>query len=114
MFSPNPEKAFEPIVLAPNQSFLLAFKGNPKGPAAPPAPGLSDRHIRKTVLMVKGVRWRATGEVMVAFNHDPHPGPASKYFAATEGEFTLNDKIETVTFWRDATAKPVRLYLEVE
>jgi len=99
MFSPNPEKAQEPVFMPPGNSYLLNFKT-----AAVQDGRIETSTIKSTtVLLLKAVRWKSSnGPVMVAFNHDPRKGLPEKYFLTSEGEFLLNDKMASVCFTNNA------------
>ena len=114
MFSPDPNKAQEPVFLAPGQTLCVRLKPN--------APQFSDlmkstQHCRD-IFQAKEIRWRAgKGEIKVTFNTNPHT-PAEiheqlipKFFQAGHGEFAVHQNAHSVFF--TATETPTKLYLEV-
>ena len=74
--NPDAINAQTPIVIPVGRHFVMHFK-----PWDEPAGRATNTHIveRRIVLTPRVLRFRAVGgEVKVAHNYDPHPGPPNK------------------------------------
>lgn len=120
MFTPNPQKAQEPVLLTPGKTFTLHLKPNNitkednSNVRGPNDTRISDLNGTRTVLLAKAVRWRATAAVRVEFNRDMASTSApEKYFADFQGEFTVSPEIQRVSFTSEPGDRVVKLYLEI-
>lgn len=120
MFTPNPNKAQEPVFLTPEKIFTLHLKPNSITDATnsnvrgPNETRRVDLNGSRTVLLAKAVRWRSAGAVRVEFNRDmAEAGPPTKYFVDTQGEFSVSPEIQRVSFSVNQGAGVVPLYLEI-
>jgi hypothetical protein len=121
MFSPDPKKAQEPVMLIPGNVFTLHLKpNNITNPDNSNVRGLNDTkstdlNSTRTVLLAKAVRWRSSDEVKVEFNRDmATTAKPTKYFADNRGEFTVSPEIKRVSFSSGQGQGVVKLYLEIE
>jgi hypothetical protein len=120
MFTPNPQKAQEPVLLTPGKTFTLHLKPNTltneggSNVRGPKDTRVVDPNGARTVLLSKAVRWRSTDEVKVEFNRDMTNDEApEKYFADTQGEFVVSPEIQRVSFTTDPRGRLVKLYFEI-
>ncbi len=120
MFTPNPSKAQEPVVLTPGKEFTLHLKVNRITQADNSnVRGNGDTRVvdlngSRTVLLAKAVRWKASDDVMIEFNRDmDKSGAPIKYFLDNKGEFSVTPEIERVSFSIGQHQRLVKLYLEI-
>ncbi len=120
MFTPNPNKAQEPVFLSNDKIFTLHLKVNSKTDTDNSnIRGKKDTRVvdingSRTVLLTKAVRWRATKDVKVEFNRDlTKIGQPEKYFVDTQGEFAVSSDIERVSFSSDSGEGLTKLYFEI-
>lgn len=93
---PDAMKAQEPIIIPVGQHFVMHFK-----PFNEPENRAKNTHIveRRTAINARSLRFRAVGgEVKVAHNYDPQPGPPTKYFQTSAGEYELSPRNESISF----------------
>lgn len=93
---PDAMKAQEPIAIPVGQHFVMHFR-----PHNEPEDRVKNSHIigRRTALNARTLRFRAVGgEVKVAHNYDPQPGPPTKYFQTDAGEYELSSRNECISF----------------
>lgn len=120
MFTPNPLKAQEPVMLAPDKIFTLHLKPNsiikPDNSNVRSATDTRTIDINgsRTVLLAKAVRWRSTADVIIEFNRDlSSMDRPIKYFVDTQGEFSVSPDIERVSFRSKQGHGVVTVYLEI-
>ena len=118
-FTPNPNKAQEPVHLSGPNVFTLHLKVNRNtNPDNSNVRGQNDTckvdlNDSRTVLLAKTVRWRSTEEVKIEFNRDmASTKPPVKYFADTQGEFNVTPEIERVSFSLQAK-RMATIYFEI-
>jgi hypothetical protein len=120
MFTPDPKKAQSPVCLSYGKIFDLHLKVNTQtNPDNSNVRGVNDTRVvdmngTRTVLHAKAVKWRSTEEVCVEFNRDlDKSGRPEKYFADTQGEFTVSPDISRVSFSANQEAKLTKIYFEI-
>lgn len=120
MFTPNPNKAQEPVKLTPDKIFTLHLKANRitqednSNVRGPKDTRVVDLNGSRTVLLAKAIRWRSTEDVVVEFNRDmTKTEKPEKYFVDNRGEFSVSPEIERVSFSALPASRLVTLYLEI-